>query len=123
MIQTFTIPDRLPSLNEMIRADRGNKFAANRLKRHTQERIGWCIRQARLKAMTTPVTVSVVWVEQTRRRDLDNITAATKYVLDALVECGIIPDDGQRHVCDIRHRIAIDPDHPRVVVTLEEVGR
>lgn len=116
--QQFTVPGRLPSLNEVIDVNRADPRAGNRLKRHTQDDIGWAIRAARLVTMTGPVDVSITWHEATRRRDPDNIMSGIKYVLDALVECGTLEGDSQRHIRTITHRVAIDRANPRVVVTL-----
>ena len=73
MKQTFTIPGRLPGRNEVTRADRGNRYAANKLKRETQEAIAWAAKAARIKPVTRPVTVTCTWYERDRRRDVDNV--------------------------------------------------
>lgn len=121
MTQTLIIPGKLPGLNEIIAAANTNRFGGNRLKRSTQERIGWAVKACQLKPMTTPVAVSIAWHEPSRRRDPDNIAAGVKFILDALVDNVIIPNDGQRHITGIEHEIHTDRAHPRVVVTLTEV--
>jgi len=39
-----------------------------------------------------------VWHEKNRRRDKDNIAFGKKFILDALVQAGILSDDGWRYV-------------------------
>lgn len=120
MNQSFTIHGKLPSLNDYISAMNSHRHVGNSLKRKTQDVIGWHARGANLKRMDGPVDIECVWFEQTRRRDPDNVTAATKFILDALVECRIIPDDSQRTIRFITHRVMHDKDAPRIEVTLEE---
>lgn len=121
MKQTFTIPGRLPGRNEVTRADRGNRYAANKLKRETQEAIAWAAKAARVKPVTRPVTVTCAWYERDRRRDVDNVQSGVKLILDALQAAGILQGDGQRHVRHVVHEpVRIDKASPRVVVTLEE---
>ena len=60
--------------------------------------------------MNEPVRIEFVWVEGNRRRDLDNIAAATKFVLDGIVEAGILPDDSQKWVRSLHHTVVTTPD-------------
>lgn len=120
MNQTFTIAGKLPSLNDYISAMNSHRHAGNALKRKSQDVIGWHIRGANLRPVRNPVQVRIVWWEPTKRRDPDNVTAATKFILDSLVECRILPDDSQRTIREITHRIEHDKLEPRIEVTLEE---
>jgi Holliday junction resolvase RusA-like endonuclease len=122
MIQSFTIPGKLPSLNEVTAWNRGNRYAAARKKRELEAMIGWCIRHARLVPMTERVTMTITWIEPDWRRDYDNIESAVKFVQDALVKCGIIPGDSQKHLAPPVHVHDVDRLHPRVVVTLEDAS-
>jgi Holliday junction resolvase RusA-like endonuclease len=119
--QQFTIRGRLPGRNEVTSADRGNRYAANKLKRETQEAIAWAAKAARIKPVTRPVTVTCAWYERDRRRDVDNVQSGVKLILDALQAAGILAGDGQKHVTHVQHEpIQVDRANPRVVVTLEE---
>lgn len=121
MTATFIIYGRLPSLNEVIGANRSNRYAGANLKRRVQSDIGWAIRAFALKPIAGPVAVSVTWYEANRRRDVDNVSSSIKFILDALVKCGILAGDGQRHVTSVSHTVAVDRLNPRIVVTLEQV--
>ena len=54
------------------------------------------------------------------RRDIDNVRFAAKFVLDALVETGVIPNDTQRYVRSISDRFMVNPKEPRIIVEMEE---
>lgn len=98
MTQSFQIPARLPSLNEMIAANRRNKYAGAKLKRETEEMIAAYITKSRITPVAMPCIVHMVFNEPTRKRDADNVESAKKFILDALVKSGILPGDSPRHV-------------------------
>jgi Holliday junction resolvase RusA-like endonuclease len=119
-VQIFTIKGRLPSRNEITAADRGNRYAANKLKKSTERDIMWQARTQRLRSVQGPCTIHIDWVEPNRKRDVDNIQSAAKMILDALVSMGVLSGDGQKYVTQVTHAIHVDMYHPRVVVTIEE---
>ena len=98
----FTINARLPSLNDYIEACRTHWSKGARLKAETEELIFWAIRSAQgrgeCKPAKRPVIVFFTWHERNKRRDLDNIYSAKKYILDAMQKAGIIANDNQKHV-------------------------
>lgn len=115
----FIIPGRLPALNDMTDAARGNKYKAAVMKKEYTEMVAWCAKAARLPKMGR-VNVLVTWYEPNRRRDKDNIHAGIKFILDGLVMAGIIENDGWRQIGDISHRVLLDPDDPRVEIEINE---
>ncbi len=127
MRQTFTIPGKLPSLNDLIHATNHSRYSGNDLKRKAQITIGWAIRAAHMTPMTGLLDVTIDWYEPNKRRDPDNVFSAVKYILDALQPArrgnpgglGIIDGDGQKHIRLITNHLHIDRLHPRVEVTLE----
>lgn len=121
MTHRFIIRGRLPGLNEMTREARGNKFDSARTKREVTT---MCAAEARIQkvpVMTRPVEIEIMWVEPNMRRDLDNIAAGAKYVLDGLQRAGVLKNDGWADVTGLVHHFAIDKNHPRVEVQLHEV--
>lgn len=121
MKQTLIVEGRLPGTNEYIDACRTHRKAGAKMKRQAQDHIGWCIRQCRMRPMAGKVNVSIEWVEPNMRRDKDNIQGGIKFILDALVECGILGNDNWTWIGDIAHRCSVNKAAPRVIVKLEEV--
>lgn len=115
---TFDIPFRLPGLNDYIAAMNVNKYKGNKLKRETQDSIILCLTGLR-PVEQYPVEIFFEWREKTRRRDLDNIESAKKFILDALQEKGILKGDGQRYVCNIADDFIIPADYDGCTVTIE----
>ena len=120
MIQRFTIQGRFPSLNDYISAERANKsFGASMKRRET-------IRAAEAaKGLTqciNPVIVGFKWVEPNLSRDADNVAFAKKFILDGLVMADVLKGDSRKYVIGLEDDFSeIDPDNPRIIVTLTEV--
>lgn len=123
MRQYFVINTKLPSLNEVINANRANRYGGNALKHDIEELIGWAIKQAKTKKDLTewdrPCEIEIEWHERTKRRDVDNIQSSQKFILDALVKNKVLADDGRRWVKQIHHNV-VDDERDFVVVTLRE---
>ena len=118
----FVIKGRLPSLNEYIKECRGNKYSANLMKKRVEKAIIFAIREANLQKVINnhPIRLSVVWYEENRKRDIDNICFAVKFIQDALVSAGILENDNQKWIVGLSHEVFIDKDNPRIEVELIE---
>lgn len=107
--QYFLIDMRLPGLNEYIAAMNSNRHVGNKLKQDTEEFIMWAIKRGlakgTLKRVLEPCDIYIEFREATKRRDVDNIQSAQKFILDALVKTGVLKNDGQRWVKQIYHRV------------------
>lgn len=121
-MQQFTIPGRLPALNDYVRANRANKNAGNRMKSEAMEQVAWAIKAADLKHVDGPIVVNFEWFEQNMKRDLDNVCFARKFILDALQEINILQGDGWKHIAGFTDVFSIDKENPRIEVELIEVG-
>ncbi len=109
-----TIPGRFPSLNEYTAANRSDYRLGAKMKRQETERVAWAAKgKGKIKG---PYKVRVVWYEKDRRRDVDNVEFAIKYILDGLVLAGVVEGDSQRFVNHIEHCVEVDPKNPRIVV-------
>lgn len=95
-IYAAMVPVKLPGLNDYIRACRGNKYRANALKNNVERTIAFYLRP--LPVFKGPVRIRFTWYEKDRRRDLDNVAFGKKFILDALVKDGHLPDDNRRYV-------------------------
>lgn len=118
----FIIPGTLIGLNEYIAAERQHRQKAAALKRQQEHLIILAIKsQLRGKRFTCPVRMRYLWVEKDRRRDLDNIAFAKKFIQDALVRAGTIPNDSQAWVKGFADEFAVDKTNPRIEVEILEV--
>ncbi|ACA63327.1 putative Holliday junction resolvase [Lactobacillus phage c5] len=115
----FIINGRLDSLNEYTKACRANRYGANAMKRKNEKKVIEGIKCAGLKKVEEyPLNLYIVWYEPNKRRDIDNITFATKFIQDALVKSGILEDDSQKYIVGVLHRVLVDRKNPRIEVEL-----
>lgn len=115
-----TINGQLNGLNEYTNANRYNRYVGAKMKKNDQEYVSMAIREC-LRGWHTedPIGLRIVWYEPNRKRDPDNVFFCVKFILDALVATGTIPNDNQKYVKSIAHYLCVDRDHPRVEVFIE----
>lgn len=117
---TLTIEGQLPNLNDYTSACRSNRYAGAKMKKDAERIISIYIMQ-QLKGVVFDGTVSLNfrWYEPNRKRDLDNICFAKKFILDALVSNGIIKADGWQGVAGFTDQFFIDEEFPRIEVDID----
>ncbi len=122
-MKTLVIDGQLPNLNEYTRACRGNKFLGAKMKKNAEEWISIFIKQ-QLKDIHFEGTVELAfrWYEPNKKRDLDNICFAKKFILDSLVSNGIIVADGWKGVIGFTDNFFVDKENPRIEVDIKKVG-
>lgn len=116
----FVIPTKLPSLNAYVDANRTNYHAGAKMKKDLQTYIRGCIYSnlGRLK-IKKPIIAHFTWIEDNKRRDLDNIASAKKFIFDALVQTEVLQNDNWRWVKGFSDKF----EHKKtamVIVELEE---
>ena len=123
MTHTFTIPGRLPGLNEVTNANRTHWAAGAKQKKLFTEGIAWVLRE-QARHLTKPIDAAwytFFWHCANKRRDPDNVASACKFVMDALQAAGIIRNDGWDEVVSITHLFAVDKANPRLELKIQEV--
>ena len=124
----IVIPGSLPSLNELLAAERATKRGGrghspgNDLKQASEMLIINAIRKQCPRARPRPpVYIHYAFYEKNRRRDLDNISgAAHKFIQDALVKAGILKNDGWAYIIGFDDKFELDKQRPRIEVVIEE---
>lgn len=120
-IYKFEINKRLMGLNEYTKANRTNKYVGSQAKKDEQRYIEWCIiEQLGNLRIDRPVKGKFTWVEENKRRDLDNICFAKKFILDALVDMKVLKDDNRKIVTSFVDEFKY-ADKSKVIVELEEI--
>lgn len=97
----LNIEGRLPSLNDIIKVARANRYGSAKQKKDTQEALAWKIKsQAGGRHFSNHVTVDIRFFEhygQNHKRDDDNVIAGgCKFILDTLQELDIIKNDNPK---------------------------
>ena len=118
----FTIRGTLPGLNELIEAERRNRFIGAKLKKQYEAVVMRAARSLGNVEFEEPVYMVYHWYEKDRRRDKDNICAfGRKVIQDALGKARFLRNDGWKNIAGFEDRFYVDKDKPRVVVEILEV--
>ncbi len=115
---TFTILGRLESLNQTLKIPRHRFWQSQRRQRMKREIANWIL-GADVPKFADPVRIHIHWIEKDLRRDLDNIRAGAKLILDALVVMERITNDSRKWVVSLTDSYGTDKKKPRIEVTIE----
>lgn len=118
------IPVRLPGLNDMIamsKAGRGRFNQYARSKKEIEQYLCLTIGQLRIRGFSQ-CRIGFTWIDPDKKRDIDNIAAGKKYILDALVGLGVLRDDSWKYVKGFLPELfEADKNNWGVRVRIEEV--
>ena len=108
----------LPGLNEYTESNRSGYRQGAKFKRQTEEDLIWIFKSQFKGQLNGLYNVDFVWIEKDKRRDHDNICSARKFIFDALVKSGILPDDNWRYIGNFTDTFLVDKEKPRVELYL-----
>ena len=118
----ITIPVTFDTLNEVIDANRTSKGSWNKgnsMKKRDQRVICSHLPKVRFK---NPVFLSYHFYEPNRYRDKDNIAGYFhKIFQDALVQAGVIENDGWKNITGFSDDFDVDKANPRIEIEIEEI--
>ena len=120
MPQTLIIPGRFPGLNEIIKAAKRSPYVYSEMKKEYSALVWASALEQRIRPVCS-ARFTFTWVEANRHRDLDNVAAAKKFLLDGLVDAGVIKTDGWAHVLGWVDVFKVDQRYPRVEVVIQEM--
>ncbi len=121
MVEKLIIPGELPGLNEIIEMSKIHWGEYAKEKRILTYEIA-LLAKTQIKRKYQKIDLTFYWYCENRRRDKDNIIAGQKFVIDGLVEAGVIENDGWRQVQNIFHYFELDKKNPRIEILIKEVG-
>ncbi|MBU5669562.1 RusA family crossover junction endodeoxyribonuclease [Peptoniphilus sp. MSJ-1] len=121
MKYTLTYEIQLPTMNQVIKSNRGNKYAAASQKKKYTKLIAYYTLAQMKKEITKKVDIKCNWYCKDKRTDKDNVSTGIKFILDGLQEAGILKNDGWNEIGYIHHYFYLDKDNPRIVLELQEI--
>lgn len=118
-MKRLLIEGELTALNEFINAERRNRYIAAKIKK---DETGYCqdvAEKSDLKLQETdfPCALIITWYVKNKRKDADNIAFAKKFILDGLVEAGVLPNDNRKYVQGFMDIVKEDKEHQRIEIT------
>ena len=96
----YKIEYKFTSLNDYIKAERTNRYMAAAIKKR-ETRIAYLHFKGKAK-IDVPCRLRFTWLIKDKRRDLDNIGYAKKYLLDGMVKAGVIENDGLKQIIGLQ---------------------
>lgn len=120
------IPHELVDLNKFINSQRANRYGGNKLKRQNTELCKVYFKKAineglKIDRDSMPINITFEWHVKNKRKDKDNIAFAKKFVLDGMVESGLIPNDGWKEAGDLTDTFQVNKEKQGVIVYIETV--
>lgn len=119
-MQTLILNYRFPSLNEYTNANRASKYQGASIKKNFTALTKLEAKRQKLYPITQKVYIKFTWVEANKKRDMDNVAAAKKFILDGLVDAGILVNDNWEYIQGFQDTFKIEKKN-RVIVEIEEV--
>lgn len=118
-MKQLLIEGELTALNEFINAERRNRYIAAKIKKGET---GYCqdvAEKSELKLQETdfPCALIITWYVKNKRKDADNIAFAKKFILDGLVEAGVLPNDNRKYVQGFTDIVKEDKERQRIEIT------
>lgn len=121
-VYELEIPGKFPGLNDFIHAQNTHRMLGANLKRDSQAEISKCITFLHPHIhIEKPIIIHYAYYEPNKKRDHDNVSGFFHKVFqDALVETGVIEDDGWKYISGYTDMFYVDKQNPKIKVTLEE---
>ena len=107
---------KMPSLNDYVRMCRRSKYESAEYKKKLEREL---LKYIAIPRIEKPVKIHFTWVEANKRRDLDNIAFAKKFILDAMVKGGYLKDDNRKCVTGFSDSFEYG-DMYKVILNIEE---
>lgn len=118
---TLIIYGKLAGLNDYTKACRSNRYVGAKMKSDMEKVItAHILEQIPDIHYENTVELKFRWYESNKKRDLDNICFAKKFILDSLVSNGTIKADGWKGVIGFTDEFFVDPEAPRIEVEINE---
>lgn len=111
------IPGELPTMNEIIDEAKTHWNNYREQKNDQTELVAWEAKRAKLPYIPV-VKFEITYFRKSRAYDPDNIAAAKKFILDGLVEAGVLENDGWKQIKGWSEDWSVDSINPRVEVVL-----
>jgi hypothetical protein len=115
----FTIPDELPNLNDVINKSKIHWGAYSKLKKEATTLVRYAANK--LPKFKKKIFLDITYYARNKRKDMDNIAFAKKFILDGLVEAKKIKNDGWGEIAGWKESFEVDKHNPRIEVYIKEM--
>lgn len=119
----LVIEGELPSMNQLINANKYSRYSGGALKNAWTARTGLAIKkQLGDQKLEGLYWFDFTWYRTSKRTDPDNIAGAgMKFIFDGCQKFNIMKNDGWKQVAGFSHSFKVDKENPRVEIEVKEV--
>lgn len=119
-MKCYTIPLRLPGINEYQNACRRHPLQGAVMKKKWVQAV--MVYLTPVVKFSWPAQFDIIYTEPNKKRDIDNVIGfGSKIILDAFVKAGFLPDDGPSYVNKIDSTV-IYGNEPQIEILVKEEG-
>lgn len=125
-----TVPGKFPGMNDIVAAAKKHYACYSKMKRENTQLFSLVTRN--IPKVEGQADIIFTWNFKNKRRDPDNMMAAQKFILDGLVENGVLQNDTITYIHSINHsfnlsdsdsvQIEVVPYRPQPVNSYVEVA-
>ena len=112
------IKNELTDLNTYINKERSNRYSGASVKKQNTSIVMWECKAQKITKARESVYITFRWFCKNKKKDKDNIAFAKKFILDGLVEAGVIKNDGWDDIEGFQDEFEIDAKNPRIEVEI-----
>jgi hypothetical protein len=116
----LVIPGELPTMNEIINKSKTHWSKYKKMKETYDSIISYYATQQKIKFFKS-VKLEITYCRKNRKVDPDNISAGKKFIIDGLVQAGVLENDGWSEIKGFKENWEVDKDNPRTEINFEEV--
>ena len=108
------------TLNEYINAERRNRYIGAKIKKDETLIAEEAFRG--LETILVPVRAIFTWTLKNKRKDLDNVAFAKKFILDGAVKAGLLQSDNVKFVVGLEDRLQYGEEEAVEVEFINEIS-
>lgn len=117
----INFPGEFTDLNQYLKAMSNNRFGGGKIKKMETERAYYDCRNQLISTIPKseyPIHIVFNWYCRDKRKDIDNVAFAKKFILDGMVMAGILENDSRKFLTGFSDEFFIDSKNPRVIVEI-----
>ena len=100
---TVRIDHAFTTLNSYINSERRNRYIGAKIKKDETQIAEEAFRG--LEPILVPVRAIFTWTMKNKRKDLDNVAFAKKFILDGAVKAGFLQSDNCKYVVGLEDKL------------------
>lgn len=117
----FILTGTLPDLNAELNAAKTHWSIYSRHKKKWTNDVAWQVKAQIRNIIDKPIKLSIKYYLNNQKKDPDNIVFAKKYILDGMVNSGILPNDTLQWIKGFSEDFELDRSNPRIEVTIKPI--